>query len=378
MNIHKKELYLGLAITCFSILLTLSVMEVGLRIYQARTGSRTTLLWHDDALLGRRLNPSQTGLFVSDTHEYKTEITVNKDGFRDTEHSVDKQTFRILLIGDSFVENFQVPLENTISKQIEKQLTERLHKPVEVIAMGLGDTGTAQQYLLLKNIGLKYNPDIVVQLFFSGNDVKNNSKNLMGDPYRPYFNLQDSQLELEPFSVRSNNPVYKFISILKSHSRTVEFLLNIKGKISKKSTSFPIDYEVYRKSPNTQYQSAWAVTEKLIQETQHISESNGAKYILVTLANNEQVNNEVQQGLIHKYPQLGSSEFDFLTPDKHIAEICKDHNLSCGFMYNFFKSFIEEHHEITHFPLDGHFNEVGTNLAARYLTEAISTYLANK
>lgn len=374
----KKQLIVGCTGSLISIIITFVMLEFGLRLYQDKNNTRTTILWHDDALVGRRLNPSQKGLFVSNTHEYKTEIEVNSQGFRDTEHTESMSAFRVLLLGDSFVENFQVPLKDSIFKKLEQNLTEKLGKPVEVIALGLGDSGTAQQYLLLKNIGLTYKPNLVVQLFFSGNDVKNNSLALMGDPYRPYFTIDNGELTSQSFRLRENSLPHRIVNFLKDHFRIVEFLLNAKGKLINKSIGLPIDYEVYRKSPIESYQKSWQVTEKLLVEEKKITEESGASFMLVSLANNEQVNNDVQKGLISKYPELGSDSFSFLTPDSTLHNICDKNSMHCSFMYQTFEEFIQKNNTPTHYKLDGHFNDVGTALAAGFLTQEVENYLTNK
>ncbi len=59
--------------------------------------------------------------------------------------------------------------------------------------MGRGNTGRAQQYLMLKEYGLKYKPDLVIQMFLTANDVKNNSPVLQNDPYLPYFEIDGNK-----------------------------------------------------------------------------------------------------------------------------------------------------------------------------------------
>ena len=103
MNLHKiiKSVLVTIVITTFSVVLSLFVIEVGLRLYYRATGNRTTIQWRDDPVVGRRLLPNQKGTFVSNTGEYKTTIETNSQGFRDSEHSTEKQqdTYRILLLG---------------------------------------------------------------------------------------------------------------------------------------------------------------------------------------------------------------------------------------------------------------------------------------
>ena len=196
----------------FGVFLAFTLLEVTLRAYYflgekqlfGLEPTRTTIEWEDDNILGRKLKANQSGWLVSPSSEYFTWIDINSAGWHDSEHLKDKQkeVYRILIIGDSFVENFQVPLEHTFFKQLEKNLNQKTKgKKLEVITMGLGDSGTAQQYLVLKNHGLAYKPDLVLHLLFTGNDIKNNSLALQKDPHRPYFKLVDGKLEKQRLSL---------------------------------------------------------------------------------------------------------------------------------------------------------------------------------
>jgi hypothetical protein len=55
----------------------------------------------------------------------------------------------------------------------------------ETFNMGLSGFGTGREYLMLREYGLRYQPDLVL-LFFVGNDLLNNSVRLEGTPYVPY------------------------------------------------------------------------------------------------------------------------------------------------------------------------------------------------
>lgn len=194
--------------------------------------------------------PNQSGWFVSPTKEYFTLVKVNSKGWVDTEHSTQKPEgiYRILIIGDSFVENLQVPLEHSFFKQIEKSLNEK-YKKIEVITMGRGNTGTAQQLLILKNYGLIYQPGLVIHLFFSGNDVKNNSPVLQRDPFLPYFELDEKvNLKLVSQQKRNLRKFAKFKDYIKDF-RTAELILSFRQKYLEKLTNkeyhYPLDYHIY-------------------------------------------------------------------------------------------------------------------------------------
>ena len=362
----------------FGIFIGFLIVEMTLRMFVRQT----TLKLYDNSVFGSAFVPNQKGLFVTETKEYSSKVEVNSQGWPDVEHGFDKSegVYRILILGDSFVENFQVSLE----KRFFRQLQDKLGNKFEVITIGRGNTGTAQQYLILKEYGFKYKPDLVIQIFLTANDVKNNSSVLQNDPYLPYFEIDESgNLKEIPHAKRSERKLSFFKDILKKFKIT-NLTLSLRQKyLEKKATTlsggYPIDYHIYDSNYSNEYQKAWEITKRLILETKKITEESGAKYIFVTLANNEQVNAKVQEEIFKKYPNMKSVNFDFEKPDKILKHYCEEQNIDCFFMLPYFKSFaIRYPLSPTHYPYDGHWTETGTNLATEFLYQNLKNYLTIK
>lgn len=92
---------------------------------------------------------------------------INSKGFRDYEHSIKKNNFRILGIGDSFFAGHEVSFENSFLRQLEKNTN------IEIIKMAVGCYGTGQERLLWEE-GKIYKPDIVLLGIYVGNDLLDN------------------------------------------------------------------------------------------------------------------------------------------------------------------------------------------------------------
>ena len=104
-----------------------------------------------------------------------------------------------MLLGDSFVEAVQVKQSDGIAERLEAALNRvDAAGPVEVVNAGVAAYGTTQEYLLLDRMGEQLQPDLVVLLFFVGNDVMNNNYRLElwdGDlslALKPYFDVDRS------------------------------------------------------------------------------------------------------------------------------------------------------------------------------------------
>jgi|GEM_PF-4118179 len=373
-----------LAILASSFVMSLLIIEIGIRIYQKAADirlfnlppQRTTLRFYDNKIFGSALIPNHEGWFVPHTKEYFTWVEVNSDGWPDIEHPVKKpeNTFRIVILGDSFVENTQVALENRFFRKLEKMLNEKLDKTIEIIAVGRGNTGTAQQYLILKNEINKYEPDLVIHMFLTANDIKNNSQKLQGDPYLPYYELDGGELKLIPHKLRNQRKAARVKEALKK-ARIVELLLQARQKYFEykkhiKFDGFPLEYHVYEKDWSPDYQNAWELTKALIRVSRHETNKMGADYILVTLSNNEQVHKSVWEELKNTYPEMKNKEFDLEKPDKKIIDFCEKENLTCWQMLDTFKNYVKENpNKNTHNRLEGHWNQLGSDLAAKFLFE---------
>ncbi len=114
---------------------------------------------------------------LQSTRDYSVRVAINSKGLRDVEHDYEAAAgaFRIVVLGDSFMEAYQVTLEESFPRRLERRLAERR---VEVINLGVGGYGTTQQLLYLREEGLEYRPDLVLLAFLPDNDIRNNSRAL--------------------------------------------------------------------------------------------------------------------------------------------------------------------------------------------------------
>ena len=114
-------------------------------------------------IMGFRLPSNFEGRGIVD--EY---IKTNSQGLRDVEHSLKKEegTLRILGLGDSFTFGWGVKLEESFLKQLERRLTQETGRRAETINAGVPGYGLNHYYIYLKNIGIKYQPDVIVISYF--------------------------------------------------------------------------------------------------------------------------------------------------------------------------------------------------------------------
>jgi hypothetical protein len=113
------------------------------------------------------------------TPEYKVHIRTNSKGIRaDKEISYDKpeDIKRVVVLGDSFGMGYGVNLEDTFTSQMEQNLLSA-GITCEVINLSSSGHGNAEELIVLRNEGLKYDPDLVLLAWHStdrGDNIRSN------------------------------------------------------------------------------------------------------------------------------------------------------------------------------------------------------------
>jgi hypothetical protein len=81
-----------------------------------------------------------------------------------------------------------------VTDRLERLLAD---KNVEIVNLGVGGYGTAQELRVMKELGLSYDPDLVI-LFFYSNDLDNNSLSLARQLWGPVVNGRAPVASLSP------------------------------------------------------------------------------------------------------------------------------------------------------------------------------------
>lgn len=259
-----------------------------------------------DDIAGFRLRAGAEGWYRDEGRAY---VRINADGWRDIERPKSKpaNTVRIAVLGDSFVEAVQVPQEATFTAQLEQELNYCQPfgtKAIEVFNFAVSGYGTAQQLLTLQHRARDYSPDIVLLAFLPSNDVRNNSRKLESWKARPFFELKDGELHLDA-SFRED-PAFQekkrdmtgraFIYELRLH----QLLQRVRDGTYRGWNDAPgaaaaargqgvlgeagLAERVYRPPGDAEWQEAWAVTERLVEEIRKEASNHGAQFLVVVLS----------------------------------------------------------------------------------------------
>ncbi len=289
-------------------LVALLIAEVALRV----SGFTYFNPYTRDQDVGYSLRPGAEGWWKKEGLTY---VKINSHGFHDREHTIEKpaDTLRIAVLGDSFAEAFQVPLEKAFWSVMERRLQECPQRPsskVEVLSFGVGGFSTARELILLQKHIWQFSPDVVVLLVTTGNDIRDNSRTLNAYPNQPfpYFVLQDGRLILDDSLLIARNRSLTFrlqqsflgqsYYRLQNNLRLLGLLYAIREGYQSSSQTPDrrqqqtgnrnlriepgLDNEVFRNPTSQDWNDAWKVTEGLILEMRDEVQAKGAKFLVVT------------------------------------------------------------------------------------------------
>jgi lysophospholipase L1-like esterase len=291
MSIRWKKLSINVFLVVASVTIALFVAEIGLRLFGMAycTGN-----WdRNDRVLGTVFIPGAKGIYTSVNGQVLIEI--NSLGLRDEEFSIEKpkEEKRILVLGDSYVEALQVPLDQTFLKLLEDKLSSH---NILVINGGHSGYGQAEQLLFWRLKGGKLSPDLVI-LFFSANDIIDNSIEL--DPWqkRPFFLMaEDGTLQLmnkspDPSRLKTflgeHFYLYHFVRIRGGVIRNYLYTLfekpDLKVRIVEEAHASPKKASNFNNARENRdpLSKAWRITAELLKQLDQEIKKSGADFLVV-------------------------------------------------------------------------------------------------
>jgi hypothetical protein len=388
MTRFKGAIYnLGILLASFVILAI--VLEVGLTIMRINTKSNS------------RFIPDKGGTFLPNayyrwTKEGFSEGYFNSHGFRDYERTYEKvaHTFRILVFGDSYVEALQVALSDAFPALLEKRLNENSTTVrFEVLNLGQSGFGTAEEYMKYVNFGVQYSPDLVILALLTGNDFIDNSKVLSPESHAFYFVFDKNHNLVLDRSVIDNyqrsltlpkrlfqslkqksylaNLISERLYLLREEIRTNRYRKHFAESrpegMERKLDEFS-DLNIYLPAPSEHWREAFDLTQRIILKFRDSVEEHGARFVVVTLSNAEQVHPHMQQQLNKTY----GLPFDYGKPDRMLEEFARQNGIA---FLKLMPMFLEHHLKTGEYlhgfgsSTGGHWNENGHCLAAEKIFE---------
>jgi hypothetical protein len=393
----RVGLFAKLFVVLGALAVGLLLAEVGLRVI----GFRYLNLYREDRDVGYSLRPGAEGWWREEGEAY---IRVNSDGLRDREHTKEKPpgTLRVAVIGDSYAEALQVPSESAFWSVAERRLQDcgaLAGRKVEFINFGVSGFSTARELLLLRTRVWQYSPDVVVLLFTTGNDVRDNSK-LLARKYAglplPYFVYRNGALVPDDSLVRERNETLGFRVRESFVGRVLDGLRNhlrVVGLFDKARTAFQsdapkrkevsagfepgLDEQIYMEPEDPAWAEAWRVTEGLLTFVRDEVRSHGARLLVVTGSNGIQVNPDAS--VRERFTRELKVE-DLLYPERRIRALGEREGIEVLNLAPPLLDYAEREHAFLHgTDGHGHWNALGHKLVGDLLAQRLcETTTANR
>lgn len=404
--VRKESWKLRIFVAGLSIVFTLGVLEIGLRIvnFPPIQTTQTKLFIQYDPKLGWRNTPGADGYLTSS--EYNVHLQYNSRGMRGPVFPYEKPqgTYRVVVLGDSFIDGYSVNQQDRVTEDLSRMLASQLQRPVQVIPMGVAGYSNDQELLWLESEGFKYHPDLVVLMFYD-NDVMFNASSTYWRGNKPLFVFKGNNLALtnEPVpppkvdtataglsaKIKGYFKSFRLYILAKNTLHNVPWLYNFAIKVgiaalpptdlTNSGSVAPLPYEflVYKKTPDPKVSYAWKVTAALIGKMKQESQSNGAAFLAfhipftASVYQNQWNNMKKAYGFSDQGWGVGEVTRNFL-------EICKNGSIQCIDPTDRFiqaANTLAKDNQRLYYLDDAHWNPNGHRLGAQVLDEYI---LSNK
>jgi hypothetical protein len=380
-----------LLLVLLAVLLPLLALEVAFRAAgpfipgNYDTGSYLTR----DPRYGHYHPASYSGWIKRD--EYVVQIRTNAERQRGPAVPFEKApgTFRILVLGDSFVEAAQVAEHERFIARLQALLNAG-GGPVkyELIDGGCGGWGAVQELLYLQEEGPRYKPDLVLLAFFTGNDVANNSYELelegnVNAALKPYFEReaggQLTLLEPDPpaptlgervgFFLRERSALYNVVESGVLQKLSLDDLWASWRDLDASVELTIREAEVFKTRLDPRWRAAWAMTDTLLGRISTEAGAQGARLGIVIVPTRAQVLPDAWRDL------TGSNEgrdraFDPMQPNNLLSGIAGRISTPLLDLTPRFREVGRARGAAPlYFARDQHWTEAGHELAARTMAD---------
>ncbi len=310
-----------LALLAASLAFALLAAEVGVRLFAPYSPS----LLVADPLVGKRFLPGFTGRVYVPECGCDVDLRFNRDGLRGPDRPLQAApgVRRVALVGDSMVAAVATAEERTLASVLEKRLRDsRPDASWEVMNAGVSSSSTGSELALYREVLAAYSPELVVLVFWVGNDLADNSPALTSAP-RLYFDLDEQgRLKPLPFAFEPN-PVGEWLD---RHSRFYVWqksaLRHARATLRSASPALePVELVFASPEPDA-VARAWAITSALVAAFAREVEARGARLVLVAAATPAQVYDDLWAELAARAARSGTP-LDREHPDERLRALSR-------------------------------------------------------
>jgi hypothetical protein len=294
---------------------------------------------------------------------YGHELVTNSAGMRDYEHDLRKSpgVYRILVLGDSFMEANQVRFEDAFVSVLERRLKEWLRRPVEVVNASVSGWGTDDELTYFMREGIKYRPDLILVAMTLHNDLDDN---LRGQ----FHEFRNGRIEQRPVTLMpwgsfvvlkikewmaSHSHLYRLAHLTKTANRVSTEGRNLKSHVA----------SLLRRMPDDRIQAGWEMTRQLLRKLRETADTINAPVAVMLLPLEIQVYPEALNDFLASH-HLNQADIDLFKPQEMMRELGQNVGFSTIDLYSVFGDAKAKCNCALFVKNDGHWNKLGHQIAA--------------
>jgi hypothetical protein len=351
-----------------------------LRVFPAE-GAYVRIPLKANDIVGFTREPSSTVSFQNTCYSISG-IKYNSQGLRDKDFKPGND-FKIAILGDSFMEAIETPVDLDTASILSKLLGRR------TLNAGINSYGTTHELFAYKNFLKPLRPQITLLFFFPGNDVKDNScelTSMYGEPISgPCGYLSENKVIWNTSfdqndHVRGQNRLKRFLRqncrLCLLGYRALKFDLWNKYR----DGEMPFLYNTFREDPpdsvKKPWEEGWKITTEAIFQLNSEVKSAGGKLFIVTVPEYFAVVPDWKKSFkeatgLAKPPE----DFDPLLAEKRLAAIGKQHDIGVLNLASYFDDYrvkFDLKDPYFWYVCDAHWSPLGHFLAANWVAKMLA------
>ena len=331
ITISPRRWLLRIITMVCAVLIALLICEVALRLFVEQEIKRLAIYDED---IGWRGRPNGSGMYVRKSENIRTRYDYNNLGFRDEDVTPKREGGRrVMILGDSFVENLEVEYTKTFPALVEKQLRSE-DESLDVAVVGSQGYSTSQELLAFRKFQPQVGADLVLLIVYCGNDFEDNMRPTFTsiDEHGQADVNEDRPPTWKVVARRTQRCLYESSHLVFFTKNTLQGLANVNlGPASKNET----DADEAKKRD---------ITAQLLLQLVDDVQQTGADVAFVVVPSREQLVD------------------DKLDRTRFVVDLCREHEISC----------LDLSRNATaddYFERDVHFNIQGHERVARTITD---------
>jgi hypothetical protein len=369
-----KGFFKSLGLAFFSLLISLVLCEVVIRMAAPQRLDNNLALYESDDALVFRMQPNFQGVYSS--YEFSVPVALNSSGFRDREFGSKREgAIRIVGVGDSFTFGNGVAMEETFLKRLESCLSSNSQPPIEVLNCGVPAYSPQQEFRLVEECRSTLKPDIVILGFFVGNDFVE-SGDLYDSTGVPTLKVESGALISDKKSDQERGIIRKmsrpFRHFFSTRSHLYVFLRNRSSELLSRFGlhAFNLPPEFCEKRFSTRMEQNWNLTQTIFRNLASSTANNSQRLIVLILPTSYQVYQKTWNQYIAAL-QLDPSNYDLDKPQRILRDFFDDQDIE---YVDALPGLRQNIHAPLFFPIDGHLTPQGHQLVAQQLCDYLATH----